>query len=45
MVCILSDLEYVVQVLGLEVVDPAFLEVEVDLLVLAIYQDSVPQVV
>lgn len=40
MVYILSDLDDVVQEVGFEKVDPAFVEVVVALLVQAIYQDS-----
>lgn len=40
MVCILFDLDDVVQVVGFEKAGPAIVEVVVDLLVQAIYQDS-----
>lgn len=40
MVCILFDLDDVVQEVGFEKAGPAFVEVVVDLLVQAIYQDS-----
>lgn len=39
-VCILFDLDDVVQVVGFEKAGPAFVEEEVALLVQAIYQDS-----
>lgn len=42
MVCILSDRDDVVQEVGFEKVDPAFVEEEVALLVQAIYQGSFP---
>lgn len=45
MVYILSDLDDVVQEVGFEKVDPAFVEEVVALLVQAIYQDSFPLVV
>lgn len=41
-VYILSDLDDVVQVVGFEKADPAFVEEEVALSVQAIYQDSFP---
>lgn len=41
-VCILSDLDDVVQEVGFEKADPAFMEEQVALLVQAIYQDSFP---
>lgn len=44
-VYILSDLDDVVQEVGFEKADPAFVEEEVALLVQAIYQDSFPLVV
>lgn len=40
MVCILFDLDDVVQVVGFEKAGPAFVEVVAALLVQAIYQDS-----
>lgn len=45
MVYILSDLDDVVQEVGFEKADPAFVEEEAALLVQAIYQDSFPPAV